>query len=415
MNPADELLLLLAGIMLLGFIGEIAFRKKRIPDMLLLLLIGILIHYSKIIPETYISLLRTLLPFVGVVALTLIVFGGLLRLDLQKYGHSVYRGIWIAIADLSFVVGLMTPFLYFVLKIPLLESLLIATVLSETAAPFIIPLLSRLKLEEGFTHSIEVETIFNSVLNVIGALLILSIIDQQTGFVNVVGFLFGSISEAIVLGGVVGIVWLIVLKQASAPHYYIATVAVLFSLWAVSDYVGASAILSAFVFSIIVSNSLPISKILRISGTIDTSQLNYFNQEITFIILTIFYVYMGILINIFDFHALLFGLILTAVLVAIRLLETYSVNGVTKWFGKDSLLVSSFVQRGPTVIVLLGIVLSSNPSIFNAYGNTIFYVVILTILVGSISYTAVSRRYNTSTVLAETAQPEQPSLDSRKP
>ncbi len=407
LDIADELLLLLAGIMLLGFVGEIAFRKKRIPDMLVLLLIGILIHYSRIIPGTYISLLRTLLPFVGVVALTLIVFGGLLRLDLQKFGHSVYKGIWIAIADLAFVIGLMTPILYFVFKIPLLESLLITTILSETAAPFIIPLLSRLKLNEEFTHSIEVETIINSVLNVIGALLILSIIDQQASLINIPGFLFGSISEAIVLGGVVGIAWLIVLKQASAPHYYIATVAVLLALWALSDYIGASAILSIFIFSIIIANSLPISKIMKISGTVDTSQLNYFNQEITFIILTIFYVYTGILINIFDFHALLLGLVFTAVLVAIRLFETFSVNGITKWFGKDSLLVSSFVHRGPTVIVLLGILLSSNVPIFNAFGNTIFYVVILTILAGSLSYSVISRRYATSTTAAEIPLPEQ--------
>ena len=139
----DELLLLLAGIMLLGFIGEIAFRKKRIPDMLLLLLIGILIHYSGIIPGVYISLLRQLLGFVGTIALILIVFGGLLKLDLQKFGHALSKGIWIAVADLLFVIGLLTPLLYFVFKLPLLISLLISTILSEAAAPFIIPLLNR--------------------------------------------------------------------------------------------------------------------------------------------------------------------------------------------------------------------------------------------------------------------------------
>jgi cell volume regulation protein A len=412
LDVSDELLLLLAGIMLLGFIGEIAFRKKRIPDMLLLLLIGILIHYSRLIPSNYISLLRTLLPLVGVVALTLIVFGGLLHLDLQKYGHSVYKGIWIAVADIAFVVGLLTPILFFIFRISLLDSLLIATILSEAAAPFIIPLLSRLKLDDDLSHSIEVETIMNSILNVIGALLVLSIINQQTGLANVVGYLFGSISEAIVLGGVIGIIWLIVLKQASAPHYYIATIAVLFTLWAVSNYIGASAILSIFIFSIIISNSLPISKILKMSGTVDVSQLNYFNQEITFIILTIFYVYMGILINIFDFRALLLGIVITAVLVAIRLFETYSVNGITKWFGKDSLLVSSFVHRGPTVIVLLGILLSSDPLLFDKYGDTIFYVVILTILVGSLAYSAVSRRYSTSSVITETPPVEQSAQDA---
>ncbi len=414
---ADELLLLLAGIMLLGFVGEIAFRKKRIPDMLLLILIGILIHYSRIIPTEYITLMRSLLGFVGIIALILIVFGGLLRLDLQKFGRSVSRGIWIAVADLAFVIGLLTPLLYFVFKMPLLIALLVSTILSETAAPFIIPLMARIKVDESLKHSIEVETIFNSVLNVIVALLILSIIDQQTtitSLVSITGYLFGSVSEAIVIGGVIGILWLIVLKQASAPHYYIATIAVLFLLWGVSDFIGASAILATFIFSIIIANSIPISKIIRISGTVDTSQLDYFNQEITFIVLTIFYVYTGILVNIFDLQALLIALLLTGVLVAIRFLEIYSMNGATKWFGKDSMLVSSLIHRGPTVIVLLGIVLSGNPAIFNKFGNIIFYTVIITILFGSLGFTAISRKYAMSTLNQATIPPEQPSAEIKQ-
>jgi NhaP-type Na+/H+ or K+/H+ antiporter len=400
--------------MLLGFVGEIAFRKRRIPDMLLLLLIGILIHYSGLIPDVYISILRSLLSFVGIVALILIVFGGLLSLDLQKFGHSVSKGIWIAVADLGFVIGLMTPLLYYVFKFPLLESFLISTILSETAAPFIIPLLARIKMNEDVAHTIEVETIFNSVLNVIGALLILSIINQQTSLLSITGFLFGSISEAIVLGGVVGILWLIVLKQASAPHYYIATIAVLFVLWGFSDYIGASAILAVFIFSVIIANSLPISKIIKVSGTVDTSQLKFFNQEITFIVLTIFYVYIGILVNIFDFQALLLALIFTAVLVAIRFFEIYSVNGLTKWLGKDKLIVSSFLHRGPTVIVLLGIVLSSNPSIFSKFGNIIFYVVILTILAGSLGFSLISRRYTTSSAAVSPVPTEKAGTDIKQ-
>ena len=133
MITTNELLLLLAGIMLLGFVGEIAFRKKKIPDMLLLLLIGIALHYAGIIPGVYLSIMRDLLGFVGTVALILIVFGGLLKLDIQKFGVTVSRGVVIAALDLVFVIGITTPILYFFLKIPFLDSLLLAAVLSENS------------------------------------------------------------------------------------------------------------------------------------------------------------------------------------------------------------------------------------------------------------------------------------------
>jgi len=389
----DELLLILAAIMLLGFVGEIGFRKKRIPDMLLLLLIGIFIHYSGIIPDAFVSILRELLSFVGIIALTLIVFGGVLKLDLERFGGSVTKGIAIASADIIFVMGILTPFLYFVFKIHLLVALLLSAILSETAVSFVIPLLSRIGAREELKHAVEVETIFNSVLNIIVVLFILNIMTQQSSIIGMTGFLFASISEAIVLGGVVGVVWLIVLKHALTSHYYVATIAMLLVLWGVSDYLNASAILSVFIFSIIIANSSFISRIIRVSEAINTQQLDTFNSEITFIVLTFFYVYIGILVNVLDFRALLIAFIVVVILVAIRFLEIFSLNGMTKWFGRDATMVSSFVQRGPTVIVLLGILLSLNPSIFKLYGNTIFYTVILTILAGSILFSISSRKY----------------------
>ncbi len=406
----NELLLLLAGIMFLGFIGEIAFRKKKIPDMLLLLLIGVAIHYTGVIPGVYLSIMRELLGFVGTVALILIVFGGLLKLDLKKYGNSVSRGIAVAAADLIFVMGISTPIFYYFLKIPLLDSLLLSAVLSETSVTFIVPLISRINLDEKVKHTIEVETIMNSVMNIIVVLLILSVMNHQMSFAGLTGYLFGSISEALILGGVAGIVWLIVLRQALAPHYYITTIAVLFALWGVSDYIGASAILTIFVFSVIIANSMPISKILKISGVVDKESLSYFNQEITFFVMTLFYVYIGILVNIFDFGGVIVALLLVAILVPIRFLQIFTIQRATKWFGKDSVIVSGLIQRGSTVIVLAGILLSTDPSVFGLFGNILFYVVIFTILVGSLLFSILSRNYVPPGVAANSLSPAEKEL-----
>jgi len=402
----DELLLLLAVIMLLGFVGEIAFRKKRIPDMLLLLLIGIVIHYTGIIPVVYLSIMKDLLGFVGTVALIFIVFGGVLKLDLEKFGKSVPKGIAMASADLIFVIGILTPLLYFFFKIPFIDSLLLATVLSETSVTFIVPLIARVNLNENIKHTVEVETIMNSIMNIIVVLLILSVMNQQFTIAGTAGYLFGSISESLVLGGVVGIVWLVVLRQALTPHYYIATIAILLALWGVSDYLGASAILTVFLFSVIITNSVPVSKIIKISGSINNESLSYFNQEITFFVLTLFYVYIGILVNIFDFGGIIIAAILVAILVPIRFLEVYSVQGMTKWFGKDTAIVSSFVQRGSTVIVIAGVLLSTDPKVFNLYGNILFYTVIFSILAGSIIFSALSRKYVPAATSAPKEVPE---------
>lgn len=391
MISSDEILILVAGIIVLGFIGEIAFRKWRIPDMLILILIGIALHYSHIIPKAYLSTLEQFLGLFGTVALTLIVFGSVLKIDISKYGKAVTKGIIVGIMDVLSVVGILTPLMYLVLKIPLTDSLLLSAVLGGTSAVFVISLLSRLKIDDELNHVIEIETVFNSILNIIVVLVFLNILSKSSSYIGVTGYLFSTVSEGIILGGVTGILWLILLKQAKVPHYYMVTVGILFGLWAISDYFNASPILSVFIFSIIIANSESLSKVLKISGSLDIKKLLTFNDEISFFILTFFYVYIGIFVNIFDYKAFLSASVIVAFLYIIKYTEVFAIDKVTKWFGHLRILLGSFAQRGETVIVLMGVLLSLDPQVFDTFANTTFFIVIESILVGVVLYTISSR------------------------
>ena len=392
MISENEILILLSGIIFLGFIGEIAFRKKRIPDMLLLLLIGILIHYSGIIPLKYLLVLREFVGLFGTIALILIVFGGLLKINFMNSEGAISRGITVAVVDVLFIIATLTPILYYIFHISLLESLLISAILSETSVTFITPLIERVRLDEKIRNMVKIETIFNSVLNIIAVLLIIDIINNNSSVIGITSYLFASISEGIVLGGVVGLLWLITLKQAITPHYYMVTVAILFLLWGLSDYLNASPILSIFTFAIIISTSGQISKLIKIAGKVDTDKLTMFNDEISFFVLSFFYVYIGTFVNIFDIKSLIFAAIITLTLAGLRYAEIYSIDLATKWIGNYRNILSSFSLRGSTVVVLLGVLLSLDPNLFNEFSNTIFFIVVLSIMVGSVLFSIHSRK-----------------------
>jgi len=388
----NEILILLSGIIFLGFIGEIAFRKKRIPDMLLLLLIGILIHYSGIISLKYLLVLREFVGLFGTIALILIVFGGLLKINFMNSEGVISRGITLASVDVVFIVATLTPILYYIFHISLMVSLLISAILSETSVTFITPLIERVKIDENIRNMVKIETIFNSVLNIIAVLLIIDIINNNSSVIGITSYLFASISEGIVLGGVVGLLWLITLKQAITPHYYMVTVAILFLLWGISDYLNASPILSIFTFAIIISNSGQISKLVKIAGKVDTDKLTMFNDEISFFVLSFFYVYIGTFVNIFDIKSLIFAAIITFTLAGLRYGEIYSIDLATKWIGSYRNILSSFSLRGSTVVVLLGVLLSLDPNLFDEFSNTIFFIVVISIMVGSVLFSIHSRK-----------------------
>ncbi len=389
----NEVIILLSGIIFLGFLGEIAFRKWRIPDMLILLLIGILIHYSGIIPGKDLLLLRDFVGLFGTIALILIVFGGLLKINFSNTQGAFSKGITLAIVDVVFVSATLTPILYYLLKISLIDSLLIAAILSETSATFITPLIERVSVEDKIKNTVKIETVVNSVVNIIAVLLILNVMQNNSTIIGMTSYFFASISESIILGTTVGLMWLITLKQAITPHYYMVTVAILFLLWGISEYMNASPILTIFTFAIIIANSDRISKIVKIAGTVDTEKLTAFNGEISFFVLSFFYVYIGTFVNIFDIKALILALIITSILATLRYAEIYLTDSVTKWFGKYRNIISSLSLRGSTIVVLLGVLLSIYPVLFNEFSNTIFFIIVLSILEGSLLFSFHSKKF----------------------
>lgn len=390
----QEILILMAGIILLGFIGEYGFRKKRIPDMILLLLIGIAIHYSGIISSGTINSLETFVGLFGTVALTLIVFGGVIEVDINTISSSFKKGITLALTDVFFTMIIVTPVLYFIFKISLIISLLISAIIAETSATLVIPMIERLVVREDLLNTVKIETIMNSVFNIIAALLILNIIGSNLTPLNLASSFFANISEGIILGALVGFLWVFVVKTADTPHLYMATVGILFFLWGISEYLNASPILAIFIFSIIIAGSTRIKYLLNRPGYVDLKKLVEFNTEIQFFVLTFFYVYIGLLINVLNLYSLILALAISGSAIAARYLEILSVDSIAKWFGPDRNLVSSFFLRGSTVIVLIGYIYSINRSVFIEYSNTIFYVVIITIIGGWIMYIESSKRYN---------------------
>ncbi len=389
----QEILIIMAGIILLGFIGEYGFRKRRIPDMILLLLIGIVIHYSGILSAKTIGSLESFVGLFGTIALTLIVFGGVIEVDINTISGAMKRGILIALLDVLFTVLVVSPILYFVFKISLLISILISAILAETSATLIIPMVERIIVREDLLNTVKIETIMNSVFNIIAVLLIINIIGSNLSPISLASYFFANISEGLVLGTIVGFAWVIVVKTADTPHLYMATVGILFFLWGISEYLNASPILAIFIFSIIIAGSTRIKYLLNRPGYIDLKKLVEFNSEIQFFVLTFFYVYIGLLINIFNLYSVILALIITGAIILGRFVEISIIDAGTKWFGPDKLLMSSFFLRGSTVIVLIGYIYSSNPTIFLEYSNFIFFTVIMTIAFGWLAYTESSRRY----------------------
>lgn len=137
---AATVLILLGGIIGVGFIGNLFFERTRIPSVLLLIAIGIFLGpLTRIVPP---EVVRPFMPFFGAIALTIILFEGGLDLKLQ---HTIKQaGRAVLLAALSFALAIFLIYYALILGMnargPV--ALAVAAALACTSAPIVIPVLA---------------------------------------------------------------------------------------------------------------------------------------------------------------------------------------------------------------------------------------------------------------------------------
>src|SRR4029077_3261033 len=110
MDPVVKLVVELAGILLLGVLGEFIFARTRVPDVVWLVAAGILAGpVSGLIPA---GPLTAGIPFFGAIALTVILSSGAFRLQLTEIVAAAPRGIVLGLSGFAFSVIAICGFLW---------------------------------------------------------------------------------------------------------------------------------------------------------------------------------------------------------------------------------------------------------------------------------------------------------------
>jgi potassium/hydrogen antiporter len=143
MDPVARVVVEIAGILLLGAFGEFIFARTRVPDVVWLVLAGILAGpISGLIPS---GLLRPGVPFFGAVALTVILSSGAFRLQLTEVAAAAPRGILLGLTGFVFSLIAICGFVWLSTKLgyvrssPPLTWLMVGAIVAGTSSDIIIP------------------------------------------------------------------------------------------------------------------------------------------------------------------------------------------------------------------------------------------------------------------------------------
>lgn len=272
------------------------FRRTRIPDVLLILLLGVALG-PYVLGWVRVEDFGKAGPVLTTIALIVILFEGGVGMTLRSAGRAILDA-----TPLTLATSLLTAALVAAVALPLMPSwqsaLLLGLILSGTSSAVVIPMVAGLGAGTRVKGLLAMESALTDVTCIIGFTALS--VAMQSGSVSASGVASGVLASLVVASviGVVGAVgWLLVLgRLRSFPHTLSSIFAWLFILYGVAEALNFSGAITALAFGVTLVNT-PRERLAGLAGTsvgsISETERNLFS-EVVVLMKLFFFIYLGL-------------------------------------------------------------------------------------------------------------------------
>ena len=379
---------------LLYFTGHVlthVFDKTRIPDVLILIIFGIIIGpVFQIVSPATIGPAGDLFTSI---ALIIILFEGGLGLEITTLVRSASQALKITVSFFFITAVVIFCILHWGFNFSPMASIVTGFICGGTSSAIIIPMINALKIGKEASTILIIESALTDVLCIIFTLGVLSSINSgEFEIGRIIGNLISSLVLASFIGAIGGLVWLRILKWLRQyNNTQFSTFAFMFIVYGIAESLHFSGPIAALAFGIILGNYRLVTHFIsQISSWIDFDKVGVVSgaektlyKEIVFLLKIFFFVYLGISIPFERIYVVGVSLSIVLALYALRPLATKIL--VKKLVSpRDSMVISVMIPKG-----LAAAVLASLPSQYGMVeGNDIqaitYDVVLFSIIINAI-------------------------------
>ncbi len=357
-----------AGIIFIGFFGEVFFKRTGVPESLFLIFIGMLFGpIFKVFPY---SLTYSIIPYISQLTLAMIMFELGVLLNAKSMVSQGLRATARTIIYVFTSVLLIFVVFRYALGWNSYSSAFLASIVGGETTTTIVPYVAKHIGDERLFANITIESVLNSIFLIIifyfilDAFIALKPLDLM-GAEQMATSLVSQISVGFVVGIIGGVIWVEFMKAFGKINYlYIATIGYVLLIYALVDKLGGSSILAVLMLGIILSNSKQIFEGIGLKHEVESSNLMYIRQfqgEISFFLRTFFFFFLGLVISIKmlnDIFVYLFVYLVIIVLMGVRYFATFVTTG--KEMSKYRKAIFTMMAQGLTPAVLSTLALYYN-------------------------------------------------------
>jgi cell volume regulation protein A len=411
MDPVTLALALAGSIIVVGFLGNYFFERTGFPDMIFLIVLGMLVGPIAKLVDT--GFIMPLAPYFAALALVFILFDGGMAMNIYRVFTESPRATILAVVGFGLSVAATTLFSAFLLMPdkPITYSMLLGTILGGSSSIIVISLASKIGVSEKCSTILSLESALTDILCIVFTLTIIEItIGGDVKPLAIGQAIASKFAIGIVLGIIFGLLWLSTLKRiARAPYAYILTLAVVLLAYAVSETLGGSGALCCLLFGIVLGNEKEIYRMLRTEKPTETvidAGLKRFESEVAFLLRTFFFVYIGLISAIGNVRIALLGVILSLILLLVRFGAVRIATTRCIELTEERPIMSVILTRGLAAAVLATLPLqfsNENPTfmeqspiynmhLYEIYINIVVLAILATAIIATIGIPILRRR-----------------------
>jgi cell volume regulation protein A len=379
--------LFIGALIFFGNLFNKIFALTKIPDLLILIVIGIII--GPVFNLVTVGDFGIVGPLFATVTLAVILFEGGLHLKVATI-KSAFRGT-IALTLVSFIATMLIAswVVYYFNYLDPIPALMLGAAIGGTSSAVVIPMIEYLNLGKNSHAILALESAVTDVLCIV---LVLTLLDVYTLHEFNIPFvalrLISSFLVAAVLGVICGIVWSIVYPMLKTIKSIFFTPAFLFIVYGVVTLMGFSGAIASLAFGITLG-SLDTFRISKILPDAHVKQVELTQFEVVFlsqlvqVLKTFFFIFVGLSLVLNDTVALLLGLEITAMLFIVRILIVYFFipKSIPVW---DASVMSVMIPKGLAAAVLAAIPLQMGVKGGMFIETTTYAIILFSIMICSI-------------------------------
>jgi len=377
-----ETILALGAVYFFAHLLAITFDRTRVPDVLVLMFIGILagpvLHW--ITPESFGSAGHVL----TTIALAVILFESGTTLDLREIGRSARSTVQVTLSTVFVTIVLVAVGAHYALGISWMSAFLIGTIVSGTSPAVVIPMVKSLKVRERASTLLILESALADVASIVLTFALVQAAEQ--GEVRV-GLMVGQTVSSLVFAAVIGVAgglgWLMVWERVRRlPSTIFTTLAGAFILYGGAELLGFAGAIAVMAFGVTLTNHQHFGLSRFLSGrplTGVTPTESDFYLEIVFLLKTFFFVYLGISMRADNTGLLGIAVALTLLIYLARfvLAARLAPAAATR---REATIIAIMVPKGLAAAVLAGLPLEAGIADGELIQSVVYGIVLVSIV-----------------------------------